>query len=159
MRFKSQLPGFSKGENRLTDQQRRKWNADIVEFHAMSKGVTETWVIAADQIMSLIAYADKGVPAAKHLVDVIGQLLEHAAGSPVPVLCLGCDAVIQPPHSLPEKFIIHLPFTNPKAALANALCADCANNGTDWRERAHELLRQVFPDAYRVDYPTPAHRN
>jgi hypothetical protein len=155
MPLKSEISRSRKGLNEAKLQRRVEWNDNILKFHEMSAGVIETWVIGADKIPKLIAAAHGGVAVARHLIEAISLWLEYAERQPAsaPVLCLNCDTALRPPDSLPEKFIIHLPFANPKAALANGVCASCANNGTDWYERAHELLRRVFPDAYRVEYP------
>jgi hypothetical protein len=135
-----------------------QWNADILKLHALSGGALQAWVVDVERLPVLFIAAIEGVPVARYLIDVISLWLERAANMPAssPALCLNCDTALRPPDTFPDTYIVHLPFANePKAALVNALCVRCANDGSDWRERSHQLLRRVFPDAYRVEYPQP----
>ena len=162
MRVKSEFSAPRKGNNHLSEpearRQRQSWGEDILRFHTMSAGAVETWIIEAEKLPTLLAAASEGVPVAKAIVSVIGQWLEYAKSMhpSLPALCMNCDTVMRPPDSLPETFIVHLPFANPKGALVNAVCSSCAHNGTDWRTRSLQMLKQIFPDAYRAEYPSSA---
>ena len=55
---------------------------------------------------------------------------------------------------LPAVFAVHLAFADPMVAMMNGVCERCARTGSNWHARSLQLLRQVFPDAYRV-CPSP----
>jgi hypothetical protein len=59
-----------------------------------------------------------------------------------------------PPDIMPAVFVVHLAFADPMVAMMNGVCERCARTGSNWHARSLQLLRQVFPDAYRV-CPSP----
>lgn len=151
-------PGEASNISEAEIRQRQEWNGGILDFHKRSRGALETWVIEAERLPTIIAGAMAGVPAAKSIIDTISEWMKVAARQPAssPALCLNCDVAFHPPDIMPAVFVVHLAFSDPRAAMMNGVCERCARNGGDWHARSLQLLRQVFPDAYRVEYPSSA---
>ena len=129
----------------------QEWAKNLFEFNATSSGAIESYVISPQQLLALVTKQGDGDRTARALISLIGQWIEHAAGSrQPPPLCLTCDTKFSLPDSKPELFIVTMPFGNPVGGMVSGVCAHCADD-PELMEKMRALQRQIWSQVRNVE--------
>ncbi len=127
----------------------------LQEFHEMSCGAVEAFIVTPPDIRLALDAAATGDPRAAAIMQALNDWLTWSATArpgDAP-LCLSCDVEFTG-GAVPTVFAMAVPFANPVAALVSGVCYDCAaraRRGDGLMASALRGWRAVWPDLRAVE--------
>jgi hypothetical protein len=118
---------------------------EIQQFFEDSQGLVEIIAFQQQDFATLIACATAGDPEATLMAYIVKETVNHIerkAALAKPFLCGACRATLT--DGL-YTIVLMVPDDAPKSAMGTGICAGCATDRENAKEKGAEAFRQMYP--------------